>query len=223
MADFAAARRMMVDGQIRINDVTDTRILAAMLDLPREAFVPRARRDLAYLDLDIAVSERAAGQAARRLLKPMTLAKLVHAMAPAPDERVLDVGCATGYSAAVLSRLAESVIALEADSTLAAQAKAALGQAGCANVEIVTGPLVQGWPAHAPYDVILVEGAVEFVPQSLLGQLDEGGRLACILGAGPGAKAMIYRRDRGEIACRPVFDAAASVLPGFAKAPAFVF
>lgn len=223
MSDFATARRMMVDGQVRTNDVTDPRLLAAMLDLPREGFVPRAKRGLAYLDLDVPVSDAVGGKPARRLLKPMTLAKLIQTVGPGEKERILDVGCATGYSSVLLARLAASVVGLEVDPVLASQAKAALAEAGAGNVEVMTGPLAQGSPNRAPYDVIVVEGAVEFVPQSLFDQLGEGGRLTCVLGAGPAAKAVLYRRDRGAISGRPVFDAAADVLPGFARAPEFVF
>lgn len=221
MADFAAARRMMVDGQVRTNDVTDSRLLAAMMDTPREIFVPRAKRELSYLDLDVPVGE---GKGApRRMLKPMTLAKLIHAASPQPTDRALDVGCATGYSSALLSQLVASVVALEADPALTAQAKAALAEMGVRNVELMTGELVAGAPAKAPFDVIVIEGAVDFVPDALLAQLAEGGRLVCVQGIGPAAKATIYSRNRGDISSRPVFDASASALPGFAKAHAFVF
>jgi protein-L-isoaspartate(D-aspartate) O-methyltransferase len=157
------------------------------------------------------------------MLKPMTLAKLIHAAAIAESDRVLDVGCGSGYSSAILARLCASVIAIEADAALAAQAKAALSDAGIRNVEVVTGTLPFGHAAAAPYDAIILEGAVEIVPQPLLDQLAEGGRLGCILGTGPAAKAMIYSRNRGDISERTVFDASAAPLPGFAKAPAFVF
>ncbi len=223
MADFAAARRMMVDGQIRTNDVTDPRLLAALFDIPREAFVPRAMRGLAYLDLDLSVTEGTDGKAPRRMLKPMTLAKLIQALSPVDSDRVLDVGCATGYSSALLARLAASVVALDADAGLTALAKSSLSEAGIRNVEVVTGSLGGGAPAKAPFDVILMEGAVEFVPQTLLDQLAEGGRLGCVQGAGPAAKAEIYSKNRGEISARPIFDAAAPLLPGFQKAVAFVF
>jgi protein-L-isoaspartate(D-aspartate) O-methyltransferase len=212
---------MMVDGQIRTNDVTDPRLLAAFIDTPREAFVPRAKRDLAYLDLDVPVGE--GKSAGRRMLKPMTLAKLIQLAAPGPSDRVLDVGCTTGYSAALLAPLASSVVALESDAALAAQAKATLSDMRVKNVELVIADLANGAPASGPYDVILIEGAVDFVPGPLLGQLAEGGRLVCVLGTGPAAKATIYSRNRGDVSSRPVFDAAAAALPGFTKAPAFVF
>ena len=217
MTDFATARRHMVDGQVRTADVTDLRILAAMLEIPRENFVPSSAAGLAYLDLDLAVGEAGA----RRLLKPMVLAKLIHAANVASSDRVLDVGCSTGYAAAILSRIVGQVIALEQDSSLAKTARAAL--ASQSNVNIVSGPLIAGWPQGAPYDVILLEGATEIAPHTFLGQLKDGGRLVCVLGSGPAAKAMLYCRSGEELGGRPIFDASAVVLPGFARAPVFAF
>ncbi|HEX9071569.1 MAG TPA: protein-L-isoaspartate O-methyltransferase [Pseudolabrys sp.] len=217
MTDFATARRHMVDGQVRTADVTDLRILAAMLEIPRENFVPSIAAGLAYLDLDLAVGEAGA----RRLLKPMVLAKLIHAANVASSDRVLDVGCSTGYAAAILSRIAGQVIALEQDSGLAQTARAAL--ASQSNVNVVSGPLIAGWPQGAPYDVILLEGAGEIAPHTFLGQLKDGGRLVCVLGSGPAAKAMLYCRSGEELGGRPIFDASAAVLPGFARAPVFAF
>ncbi len=221
MSNFAAARRMMVDGQVRTSDVTDQRLIAAMLDIPRDTFVPRAVRELSYLDLDVPVGDGKAPP--RRMLKPMTLAKLIQAAAPVETDRVLDVGCTTGYSSAVLGRLVHTVVALEADSALAAQAKAALSEAGARNVDVVTGTLESGLAAKGPYDVILIGGAVDFVPQALFDQMAEGGRLLCVLGTGPAAKAMIYSRNHGDVSGRVIFDASAGALPGFIKAPSFVF
>ena len=219
MTDFANARRHMVDGQIRPNDVTDLRVLAAMLEVPRERFAPPASTSIAYLDLDLPVGEGAA--AARCLLKPMVLAKLFNAAEINPTDRVLDVGCVTGYAAALLARLAGQVVALEQDAGLAKSAKAAL--ASLPNVTVVSGPLVEGWPSAAPYDLIVLEGATEIEPQAFCRQLKDGGRLVCVLGSGPGATAMLYRRSGDELGGRPVFSAAASVLPGFVKPPAFAF
>ena len=223
MADFTAARRNMVDSQVRTSDVTDPALIAAMLAIPRERFLPAAKASLAYLDYDVPVLEGAPDRPARRLLKPMVLAKLIQAASPAESDRALDVGCATGYSAALLSRLVAEVIALEEDAGLARAAKDRVSEAGCANVEVVEGPLVSGWVPSVPYDVILLDGAVEILPPALCDQLREGGRLVCVRGSGPAAKAMLYRRDMGEISARPVFDAAAALLPGFAETPGFVF
>jgi protein-L-isoaspartate(D-aspartate) O-methyltransferase len=216
MTDFATARRHMVDGQVRTADVTDLRIISSMMDIPREKFVPHASVGLAYLDLDLPV-----GDGARRLLKPMVFAKLIHAADVAPTEHVLDVGCATGYSTAVLARLAGQVTALEQDASLAQAARTAL--ATQSNVNVVAGPLTAGWPQGGPYDVIVLEGAIEFGPDAFLRQLKEGGRLVCVLGSAPGAKAMLYCRSGQEMGGRPIFDAAAVLLPGFTKTPVFAF
>jgi protein-L-isoaspartate(D-aspartate) O-methyltransferase len=219
MTDFATARRNMVDGQIRTADVTDLRVLSAMLKVPREQFVAPAMAGLAYFDLDVPVGEGA--RPSRRLIKPMVLAKLIQAAELAATDRVLDVGCVTGYAAALLARIAGEVVALEQDAALAEAARAALSP--LPNVGVVSGPLIDGWAQGAPYDAILLEGATEFAPETLFRQLKDGGRLVCVLGAPPGAKAMLYRRSGGEIGGRPLFDAAAPVLPGFVKPPEFVF
>jgi protein-L-isoaspartate(D-aspartate) O-methyltransferase len=223
MTDFAAARRMMVDGQVRTSDVTDLRIVAAMLELPRERFVPEARADLAYLDLDLVVKEGSSGAPARRLLKPMVLAKMVQAAEIGASDHVLDLGCATGYSSALISRLAASVSALEEDEGLARLAGENLEAVGAANVTVVTGPLTQGWPAGAPYDAIFMNGATEITPHALARQLKPGGRLVAVVGRSPVSQAMLYRRIGEDISGWPIFDAAAPVLPGFAAPPAFVF
>jgi len=221
MVDFAAARRMMVDGQVRTADVTDLRLVAAMLELRRERFFPDDKASLAYLDLDAPVS--APGQPVRRLLKPMVLAKLIQAAGIAATDHVLDVGCASGYSTALLTHLAGSVVGLEEDAALARQAADAMSWAALPNAKIVTGPLARGCPGEGPYDVILLQGAAEVVPPELFDQLKNGGRLICVLGHGPQGKAMFYRRAEADFSGRPVFDAAAAALPGFAKPPEFVF
>lgn len=212
MSDFAAARRNMVDGQIRTADVTDLRIIGAMLDLPRERF---ADPKLAYLDIDIVLAP------GRRMLKPMVLAKMAQAAGIEGADRVLDLACATGYSTALLAQLGSEVIGLEDDAALARAASQNL--AGQPNARIVTGSLTDGWPAAAPYNVIVVNGAVEFVPKSLFGQLADGGRLVCIQGLGPATSAMLYLRTGDDIGSRPLFDATAAALAGFVKPPAFVF
>ncbi len=218
MTDFAAARRNMVDGQVRTTDVTDLRVIAAMLEVPREQFVAPAMAGLAYLDLDVPVGE---GASSRRLIKPMVLAKLIQAADLKATDRALDVGCATGYAAAVLAQIAGEVLALEQDAALAEAARAALST--LPNVGVAGGPLAEGWPQAAPYDAILLEGATEIAPEKLLQQLKDGGRLVCVLGAAPGAKAMLYSRSGSEFGSRPLFDAAAPVLPGFVKPLEFAF
>ena len=216
MVDSATLRRMMVDGQVRTADVTDRQLIQAMLDVPREHFVPAAQAGLAYLDIDLPV-----GNGSRRLLKPMVLAKMLQALDLSTGQRVLDVGCTTGYAAAVLAPLCDSVVALEEQPGLAAQARANLS--GLGNVEVVEGKLVGGHAAQAPYDAILVEGAVGVEPDSLCSQLADGGRLVCIRGTGPAAKVNLYLRDGSDITRQTIFDAAGPTLPGFVKPAAFAF
>ena len=222
MIDFAEARRTMVEGQVRTYDVTDLRVLAAMLEVPREHFVPDEKQALAYADGDLSLVNAKDGRAPRYLLKPAVLARLIQEAEVAATDRVLDVGCATGYSSAVLSKLAGSIVALEEDSHLASLAREKLARVGATNVTIVIGPLTAGAPAQAPFDVILLNGATEIPPQSLCRQLKDGGRLACVFGRAPG-RATVYQSVSGHVTGQPVFDAGAPLLPGFAKPPEFVF
>jgi len=217
MFDSATARRMMVDGQVRTADVHNPDLLTAMLTLPRERFVPPSLAGQAYIDSDIDIAP------GRVLLKPMVFAKLIDAVDVRATDHVLDVGCGLGYSSAVLAQLAGSIVALEEDPALATQAKAALPAGGVARVTLALGPLNAGWPAAAPYDLILLNGATEIVPEGFSSQLKPEGRLACIFGRAPAAKAMIYRVSEGRLVGRPAFDATAPVLPGFVAPPAFVF
>ena len=138
-----------------------------------------------------------------------------------PGDRVLDVGCATGYGAAVLAHIAGQVVALEQDADLAQAARTALS--GQQNVSVVSGALTGGWPQGSPYDAVVLEGATEIPPETFLSQLKQGGRLVCVLGGGPAAKAMLYCRSGDELGGRPIFDATAAVLPGFAETPVFAF
>lgn len=217
MFDAAYARRLMVEGQVRTADVTDPDLLDAMLTVPREKFLPAALAPLAYLDNDIQIGK------GRALLKPMVLAKLIQAARVGNEDRVLDVGCGTGYSSAVLARLAGSVIALEEDLDLARQAREALAGVGATGVQVVIGPLTAGWPANAPYDVILLNGATEIVPEALGAQLKPAGRLVGIHGGSAAAKGTIYHMVEGRLVGRPIFDGAAPLLPGFAAPLSFVF
>lgn len=217
MFDTAAARRMMVDGQVRTADVTAAEVLDAMLEVPRERFLPAAKAPLAYLDGYITVAKD------RVLLRPMVLAKLLQAARVRPGDRVLDVGCAGGYSSALLARLAGAVVALEEDAELARQAREALAASAIANVELVSGPLSAGWAARAPYDVIFLNGATAIVPEALGRQLKSDGRVIAVDAGSAAGKATIYRLIEGRLVGRPIFDAFAKLLPGFAAQPAFVF
>ena len=221
-ADFSELRVKMVDGQLRTTDVTNLRLLSAMLEAPREAFVPESRKALAYIDQNILISDQGA-QTARYLMKPSPLGKLIQLAEVGPGDKVLDVGAGTGYSAAVLSRLARSVIALECDNSLADRAAATLAGLDYGNVSVVRGPLQAGYKEGAPFDAILVGGSVDELPETLLEQLAEGGRLVVVEGRGNAGAARIYLKSNGIATGRRVFNAAVKPLPGFERAPAFEF
>lgn len=226
MTDFQARRLAMVESQLRPNEVTDRRLLAAMATLPRERFVPPKLRGLAYIDEAIQVFPSIDGAPARFLLAPMVLARLIQLAAVAPDDKVLDVGCATGYSTAVLSRLDRLAIGLEPEPELADTARGMLRELNIANAEIVEGPLERGHAAAAPYDVILLNGAVREPPKTLFPQLKPGGRLATVLASGANSgtegKAFLFVKIGKEASGRPHFDAGAEPLPGFVAAAGFV-
>lgn len=218
MVDFSALRTKMVDGQVRPNDVTDLRIIDAMGEIAREDFVPEAQKPLAYLDRDLPLGE---GRAARVLIQPMVLARLLQYADVQATDKVLEVGSATGYGAAVLSHLASSVVALEQDTDLAARARRQLS--GFANVAVVETSLVKGVRDAAPFDVILFNGAVATFPSDIAGQLAKGGRMLLIEGESVAARAMLYTRGDAGISGRPLFNASAPMLPGFEAAQAFAF
>jgi protein-L-isoaspartate(D-aspartate) O-methyltransferase len=220
-SDFAQQRVKMVDGQVRTTDVTNLAVLEAMLTVPREAFVPAARQGLAYIDEDLLVSGE--GRNARYLMEPSPFAKLVQLADVRPGDVVLDVGGGNGYSAAVISRLASSVIALESDAALAERSTATLASLGCDNVAVVQGPLAEGCASEAPYDVIFVGGSVEQLPDSLTAQLREGGRLVVVEGSGNAGVARLYVKSSGIVSGRHAFNAAVKPLPGFERIPAFEF
>ena len=227
MTDFERQRLTMVESQLRPNEVTDTRLLAAMRALPRERFVPRKLRPLAYMDEGIEVFPSVDGAPARFLLAPMVLARLVQLAAVEPQDAVLDVGCATGYSSAILARLGRSVIGLEPEPELAEAARGTLRDLGIANAEIVEGALARGHPARGPYDVIFLNGSVPELPETLIAQLKQGGRLAAILPSGANdrsqGKAYLFVKVGGEASGLPHFDAGARPLPGCLPEPCFTF
>lgn len=217
MIDFEAARIKMVENQIRTTDVTSHSVLRAFLDIPRESFVPEKAKPLAYLDADIELSP------GRYLMEASPLAKQLQAAEITKADRVLDVGTGSGYVAALLSRLAGSVTALESDAVLAEQAAQNLKALDCQNVTVVTGELTKGHAPDAPYDLIFVNGAVEEVPVALLEQLAEGGRLVAVVGYGNAAQAKILLKEHGAISESSRFNLSVRPLPGFAKVKEFVF
>jgi protein-L-isoaspartate(D-aspartate) O-methyltransferase len=221
MSGFSTARQKMVDGQVRTSDVTDARIIDAMLAVPREAFAPEKQQALAYLDLDLDVSD--GGSVERFLIKPAVTAKMLQAAEIGDTDNVLVVGCATGYVAALAARLAARVTATEGDSALAARAKGILGQFGIGNVVVKAAAAADGDPANAPYDVIVLNGATEVAPTGLYQQLKEGGRLVGVFALDRPARATIVTHSHHDFGHRELFDAAAPVLPGLERVPAFVF
>lgn len=222
-ADFSERRVKMVDGQVRTTDVTDAAILSAMLSVPREAFVDNGQRELAYIDEDLRYASTADSDQPRYLMEPSPFAKLVQLAEVGSSDVVLDVGCGTGYSAAVLSKLAGSVIALESDATLAAKATETLSSLGYDNVVVVSGALSAGYASEAPYDVIFVGGSAEQVPDALLAQLKEEGRLVVVEGHGNAGVARVFLKSGGTVTSRKAFNAAVKPLPGFNRTREFEF
>lgn len=214
MTDFDRARKLMVDNQLRTSGITDHRVLSAMGNVARERFVPEVRRPLAYIDEAIGVG------AGRKLAAPAPFAKVVQLAEIQTGDHVLDLGCGTGYSAAVLGQLAGSVVAVETDASLAASARSSLGGA---NVTVVEGALETAGKSHGPYDVIVLEGAVAEVPEALFNQLKPDGRLVALI-APPGrpAVAHLFAHSGKGIASRAAFDA---ILPPLAakRDDSFVF
>lgn len=215
--DFAAARHLMVETQVRTADVTDPALLAAMRALPREAFVPAARRLLAYADGDLEVGP------GRTLMRPRDLSKLLQAVAPRPGDAALEVMGATGYGTGLLAMLCRKAVLLEPDPELNFGAVAAFGACGLERARTAATDVAGGWPDEAPYDVIILNGAAEVVPDAWIAQLAEGGRLGVIVRSGPAGQARVYTKVGGIVSYRAVFDAAPPVAPGLAAAPGFAF
>lgn len=222
MVDVAEQRANMVENQIRPSDVTDRRILSAMQEIPRELFVPPGLASLAYMDEDVPLNASAQGVENRWLMAPRVLAKLLQLADVGVGDRVLDVGIGTGYSAALLSKIASSVIALESDTGLADAATKTLKGLALDNVEVVTGDLAAGCPDHGPFDIVILGGAIDVPPDSLLGQLSDGGRMVAVVRQNGLGKAVIWRRLGRSFDRWMAFDAAAKPLPGFQPAPEFV-
>lgn len=211
---FETMRRAMVASQLRTNAVNDARVVAAMGNVPRERFVPGDAAKFAYLDKAVPLG------GGRALNLPMATGRLLTEAGVRPGDRALLVGAATGYTAALLGRLAGSVVALEEDADLLARAPE---EAAAANIEYVQGPLADGWLAGAPYDLIVLDGAVEFIPAALVEQLADGGRLAAAIVERGVTRLGIGRRAGSGFGMTMFADAEAVPLPGFARRPEFSF
>ncbi|MCF3972905.1 protein-L-isoaspartate O-methyltransferase family protein [Paracoccus salsus] len=215
MTDFAARRTMMVDTQVRPNDVTKFPLIEAMLSIPREEFVPPAKRSVAYSGENLAIGH------GRVLLEPRTLAKMVDGLDIQPGDLVLDLACGYGYSSAVIARMAEAVVAIEDNEDMFTEAESRLSDAGVFNVAVLHGPLAEGAPKQGPYDAILIGGGVEDVPAAILDQLKDGGRIAALFLEGTLGVVRIGHRLNGRVNWRYAFNAHAPLLPGFSRERGF--
>ena len=220
MLDFARARRNMIDSQLRTFDVTDRAVLAAMADVPRERFMPESRTALAYSDQNVSVAD--VGAEPRWMIQPMALARLIQALEVEAGAKVLDVATGYGYAAAIFSALGADVVALESDPALATMARERL-VSGPGRAQVVTGPLPEGFPQEAPFDIVLINGVSETRPSTLLQQLHEGGRLGCFERDGAATYAVLYVRAAGGFSSRRLFDGSAPILPAFRAEPGFRF
>ncbi len=217
MTDYTTLRTAMVDTQVRPSDVTRFQVINAMLTVRREIFVPADQKDVAYAGTSIDLGN------GRIVPDPRVLAKMLDALDIGPEDLVLDIGCGLGYSTAVIGQMAEAVIGVEEDESLFREAEANLAAESVDNAVVVNKPLVQGAPEHGPYNVIFVNGAVEQLPETILDQLKEDGRIAAIFLEGSAGHCRVGVKAEGHIAWHTAFDATAPVLPGFAKEPEFVF
>lgn len=215
MPDYALRRQMMVDTQVRPSDVTKFPIIDAMLTVPREAFVPDGAREIAYAGEHVPLTQ------GRVVLEPRVLAKMLDALDLEGTELVLDIGGGLGYGAAVMARMAQAVVLLDDDETIAGEAQQALAEIGADNVIVQTGNLIDGAQEHGPYDVIFIEGGVENVPDLVLSQLKEGGRIVCLFMDGQLGAVRVGHKIEGQVTWRYAFNAGAPVIPGFEKEAAF--
>lgn len=215
MTDFASRRRMMVDTQVRPADVTKYPIIEALLSVPRETFVPDGQEEAAYADTEITLAER------RVLLEARTLAKTLDALDISNDEMVLDVGCGLGYSSAVIARMAQMVVGVEEEASLAKDAPDLLSAVDADNAIVHEGALTQGASEHGPYDAILLQGGIETCPESLIAQLKDGGRIAALFMEGALGELRIGYKSGDTVSWRFAFNATAPVMPGFERARAF--
>jgi len=216
--DYDATRRRMVENQIRTNRVTDPLVIDSMSEVPREVFVPKELKGIAYVDEDIPVGR------GRFIMEPLVTALLLQTAEIRPDDVVLEIGCTTGYTSVLIARMASAVVAVEEDKELAAYAAQAIRGFGVETVTVAEGRLAEGFPAQSPYDVIIFGGAITEVPEAITQQLAEGGRIVAVIASGPGlGKGTLFSRTGGIISRREVFDAATSMLPGFGRKPMFNF
>jgi protein-L-isoaspartate(D-aspartate) O-methyltransferase len=218
MADYSKARQNMVDCQLRTNKVIDETLVARFETVPRELFVEESMQSVAYVDEDVSIGH------GRYLMAPMVLARILQELTISRSEVVLDVGCGTGYSSAVLSGLADTVVALEENHELATRANDLLTELAADNAIVVEAPLSEGYATQGPYDIILVGGAIASVPPALTDQLIDGGRLAAVIDDGRGqGKAILMIKNYGVVSQRELFDASVPRLPGFEPKMGFVF
>jgi protein-L-isoaspartate(D-aspartate) O-methyltransferase len=217
---YAAQRLNMVDSQVRPSDVTDRRIIRAMGHVRREAFVPAALKAIAYMDNPITLAR---GQQGRELMEPRLFAKIVQAAEIPDGGRVMEIGSGSGYGVAVLAAMGCKTVGIEADANLIATGKDALAASGASGGEIKTGPFAAGSPVDGPFDAIIFSGSVPSIPPALFDQLKNGARLVAVIGTGRDSKAVVWVRSGTTFSQRDAFDATAAPLPGFERAPQFVF
>lgn len=215
MTDYAARREMMVDTQVRPSDVTKFPIIEAMLTVPREKFVPRSMREAAYMDGNIDLGR------GRCILEPRTFGKMLDALELGASDMVLDIGIGFGYSAAVLARMTQVVVGVESDADMAQEAQSILSESDADNVIVHEGPLEGGAPEHGPYDAIILQGGAQDIPEGLINQLKDGGRMAVLFMDGELGEVRIGHKIDGTMNWRRSFNAAAPVMSGYGKQSSF--